>query len=130
MVDVRKLVVQALYGLRARKGMKLWEVLDGLRVQQMIPSHITHLLSNMLLNLASFEKGRSIPLNHCSSTRLARLQHLRVEMLFSMEFIAIGVTLRKSDIAHSNAQQGPGARRTVGERSIVGHYYGLLVNES
>lgn len=62
-VDVCKIVVRALDGLRAIKRMISWKGPDGLHPVQMFPLHFTYFLANLTVDQSSSEKKRNIPLH-------------------------------------------------------------------
>lgn len=89
------MVVQALDGLRARRQMRSWNVLVGLCPVHIFSFHTMQFLSNIFVDTFSFEKGRQISFNQIMSTWWARSHNLKVKVLFSVDFGAIVVALKK-----------------------------------
>lgn len=72
----------------------------------MFQLYTTKSASNMFSDPSSFEKGRQIPLNQCSSTWRESFHQLNAETLLTVESTAFMGTLTKSAILHLDAGRG------------------------
>lgn len=105
MVDVCKIGVRALHGLREIIQMISWKVPAGICHVQMFLSHFLLFLLNTFLDPSVLEKGYQTPLNQALSAWRASFHQLRVEILVGVECGDIGVTLGESAILHFDGRK-------------------------